>query len=42
MALHYPLLFAYLAAIVLLIATPGPVVMLVVGTVSGAASARGC
>lgn len=34
MALHYPLLFAYLAAIVLLIATPGPVVMLVVGTVA--------
>ena len=40
MALHYPLLFAYLAAIVLLIATPGPVVMLVVGTVARAASAR--
>ncbi|AOJ66667.1 threonine transporter RhtB [Burkholderia ubonensis] len=34
MALHYPLLLAYLAAIVLLIATPGPVVMLVVGTVA--------
>ncbi|MBN3830800.1 LysE family translocator [Burkholderia sp. Ac-20344] len=34
MSLHYPLLFAYLAAIVLLIATPGPVVMLVVGTVA--------
>ncbi|AOK20500.1 threonine transporter RhtB [Burkholderia cepacia] len=34
MTLHYPLLFAYLAAIVLLIATPGPVVMLVVGTVA--------
>ncbi|KVX61668.1 threonine transporter RhtB [Burkholderia ubonensis] len=34
MALHYPLLLAYLAAIVLLIATPGPVVMLVVGTVT--------
>ncbi|AOI74172.1 LysE family translocator [Burkholderia ubonensis] len=34
MALHYPLLSAYLAAIVLLIATPGPVVMLVVGTVA--------
>ncbi|CAB3756755.1 threonine transporter RhtB [Burkholderia puraquae] len=34
MALHYPLLFAYLAAIVLLVATPGPVVMLVVGTVA--------
>ncbi|WP_175768709.1 LysE family translocator [Burkholderia cenocepacia] len=34
MTLHYPLLFAYLAAIVLLIATPGPVVMLVTGTVA--------
>ncbi|UTV60137.1 LysE family translocator [Burkholderia arboris] len=34
MSLHYPLLFAYLAAIVLLIATPGPVVMLVTGTVA--------
>ncbi|RXV65452.1 LysE family translocator [Burkholderia stabilis] len=34
MSIHYPLLFAYLAAIVLLIATPGPVVMLVVGTVA--------
>ncbi|MFA8394004.1 LysE family translocator [Burkholderia ubonensis] len=34
MAIHYPLLSAYLAAIVLLIATPGPVVMLVVGTVA--------
>lgn len=34
MTLHYPLLFAYLAAIVLLIATPGPVVMLITGTVA--------
>ncbi|MDR0246328.1 MAG: LysE family translocator [Burkholderia sp.] len=34
MSLHYPLLLAYLAAIVLLIATPGPVVMLVTGTVA--------
>lgn len=34
MTLHYPLLFTYLAAIVLLIATPGPVVMLVTGTVA--------
>ncbi|MDN7587712.1 LysE family translocator [Burkholderia seminalis] len=34
MSLHYPLLFAYLAAIALLIATPGPVVMLVTGTVA--------
>ncbi|WP_322080791.1 LysE family translocator [Burkholderia sp. BCC1972] len=34
MPVHYPLLFAYLAAIVLLIATPGPVVMLVTGTVA--------
>ncbi|WGY73373.1 LysE family translocator [Burkholderia cepacia] len=34
MPFHYPLLFAYLAAIVLLIATPGPVVMLVTGTVA--------
>ncbi|WP_322085401.1 LysE family translocator [Burkholderia sp. BCC1999] len=34
MQFHYPLLFAYLAAIVLLIATPGPVVMLVTGTVA--------
>jgi threonine/homoserine/homoserine lactone efflux protein len=32
MTIHYPLLLAYVAAIVLLIATPGPVVMLVVGT----------
>lgn len=32
MNLHSPLLLAYFAAIVLLIATPGPVVMLVVGT----------
>ncbi|WP_321883592.1 LysE family translocator [Paraburkholderia bannensis] len=32
MNLHSTLLFAYFAAIVLLIATPGPVVMLVVGT----------
>ena len=32
MHLHCPLLLAYFAAIVLLIATPGPVVMLVVGT----------
>ncbi|WP_321815335.1 MULTISPECIES: LysE family translocator [unclassified Paraburkholderia] len=31
MNLHYTLLLAYVAAIVLLIATPGPVVMLVVG-----------
>ncbi|KFG92677.1 threonine transporter RhtB [Burkholderia paludis] len=34
MTLHYPLLFGYLAAIVLLIATPGPVIMLVTGTVA--------
>lgn len=42
MALHYPLLFAYLAAIVLLIATPGPVVMLVVGTVARRGFRQGC
>ena len=32
MIIHYPLLIAYLGAIALLIATPGPVVMLVIGT----------
>lgn len=41
MSLHCPLLLAYFAAIVLLIATPGPVVMLVVGTAARRGVAQG-
>jgi threonine/homoserine/homoserine lactone efflux protein len=41
MSLHYPLLLAYVAAIVLLIATPGPVVMLVLGTVARRGARQG-
>jgi threonine/homoserine/homoserine lactone efflux protein len=41
MNLHASLLLAYFAAIVLLIATPGPVVMLVVGTAARRGASQG-
>jgi threonine/homoserine/homoserine lactone efflux protein len=41
MHLHASLLLAYFAAIVLLIATPGPVVMLVVGTAARRGASQG-
>lgn len=41
MSVHYTLLLAYLVAIVLLVATPGPVVMLVVGTTARRGARQG-
>lgn len=41
MTLHFPLLLTYLLAIALLIATPGPVVMLVAGTAANRGARQG-